>query len=295
MSLAALYSALANLDASTVSAVRNASCAAAIFCSLASCRARRSCSFCCACSSARTGVACPPRPPCAPRGTSRSSRSFSFSFASFSERSPASSSALACSAESVWIFALSCSCSRARAPSSSLMFAMMASRRESSMSLDSHSSRDLSASFSAPATRSGALLVGLLRLLPLRSSSYASSSARFGGWRRPRRATAQHQAGRRSGYGALRRRRGADRLSRRSCRRPCRDSSPDLVADLLAALERLLPLDRLGERLLGARDLRAQVASAASRSVAWARSLDAVIFARIRSACLRVRSSTSRT
>src|SRR5204863_6712 len=36
-------------------------------------------------------------------------------------------------------------------------------------------------------------------------------------------------------------------------------------------------------------------ASAASRFCAWARSLDAVILARIRSACLRVRSSTSRT
>src|SRR6185503_1502077 len=44
------------------------------------------------------------------------------------------------------------------------------------------------------------------------------------------------------------------------------------------------------------RAIRARTsASDASRDVAWARSFDAVIFARIRSACLRVRSRTSRT
>jgi len=66
---------------------------------------------------------------------------------------------LAWAADSVWILAFSCSCSISASAVFSLMFAMIASRRASAMSFDCHSSRDRSASFSAPATRSGDFLL----------------------------------------------------------------------------------------------------------------------------------------
>ena len=141
MSLAAPYSALANLDASTVSAVRRASWAAAIFCSLASCSDSRCCS-------AWALVICADRRCFSVSAFLRASTyfcsnaSFSLSLASFSDRSADSSSAFACSAESFWILAFICSCSSRASAVLSLMFAMMASRRDSSRSFDCHSSRE---------------------------------------------------------------------------------------------------------------------------------------------------------
>ena len=65
---------------------------------------------------------------------------------------------------------------------------------------------------------------------------------------------------------------------------------------LVSPFHRLLALHRVGERLLAcARSARAPPPATPRASCACARSFDAVILARIRSACLRVRSSTSRT
>ena len=157
------------------------------------------------------------------------------------------------------------------------MFAMMASRRDSSRSFDCHSSRAWSASFSAPATRSGDFLLASVMLLLLRSRSYASSSRGLGGVAQPSVETKAADTSR-APTGAMRVVM-ARSLSRRSCRRSCRDASLTLspIFSLPRApsfsssyprspswsarsgarvVERRLPGRRLGAQL-GRRDLRA--------------------------------------
>ena len=194
-----------------------------------------------------TAAACPPRRSCAPRRTSAAapaSRS----------RSPASPRvgrtpprALACSADSVWIFAFSCSCSISASAVLSLMFAISASRRESSRSFDCHSSRAFSPSFSALATRLGRLLRGLLDVVGLAQQPRTPRArAAWAASRTPPRAAAAAQA-----------RRGAMARTFMACStlsRPFR-SLPSTFFFFIVSVERLLVCARSARRHVGQRGL----------------------------------------
>ena len=192
MSLAALYSALAYLHASTVSAVRSASWAAAIFCSRASCCDSRSL-LGLRPSVARSHLLRQPRL----LGLRALARLDVLLAGARPSRSRWSASRpdrrlpprpWPARRDSVWILRLQLILLVSAIAVFSLMFAMIASRRDSSRSFDCHSScgRSRRASRRPPSGRGARLATsGSLAWLVSRRVSSAWSSRGFGGVAHP--------------------------------------------------------------------------------------------------------------